>query len=70
MTAAVRKLVIIDLVDRIGGGAAGLVMGVAGAWLILLLASLLMSGSYNDMINANPLLQLLDKTNLFAMRIK
>ncbi|MCR5149056.1 MAG: CvpA family protein [Eubacterium sp.] len=70
LTAAVRKMVIINIADKIGGAAAGLVMGVAVAWIILLVVSLIMSGSYNELINDNPFLQLLDKTNVFAMRIK
>ncbi|SEG38005.1 Colicin V production protein [Eubacterium ruminantium] len=70
LTGAVRKLIIINLADKIGGGAAGLVMGIAGAWLILLFVSLVMSGTYNDLINESPILQVLDKTNVFAMRIK
>ena len=69
-TAAIRSITIINMADKIGGGAAGLVMGVAAAWLILIVASIVMSGSYNDMVNANPILQLLDTTNILAKRIK
>jgi uncharacterized membrane protein required for colicin V production len=69
-TAAVRSIVIINIADKIGGGAAGLAMGVAAAWLILTVASVIMSGSYNDMVDANPILRLLDTTNILAKRIK
>ena len=69
-TAAVRSITIIDIADKIGGGAAGLIMGVAAAWLILIVASMVMSGSYNEMVNANPLLKLLDTTNILAKRLK
>ena len=69
-TAAVRSITIINIADKIGGGAAGLAMGIAAAWIVLVVASVVMSGSYNDMVNANPLLQLLSNTNLLAKRLK
>ena len=69
-STAVRSLTIINMADKVGGGAAGLAMGIAAAWLILIVASMVMSGSYNDMVNANPLLQLLNNTNILAKRLK
>ena len=69
-TGAVRQFKLLNAVDRIGGAAAGMVMGIAAAWVILLVVSVLMSDKYNDLVNASPILQLFDKTNLFAMRVK
>ena len=69
-TGAVRQFKLLNAVDRIGGAAAGMVMGIAAAWGILLDVYVLMSYNYNVLVNASSILQLFDKTNLFAMRVK
>lgn len=61
----VHSIAVLRVLDKLGGAAAGMVLGVIAVWLVMFVMSVVMSAeSYNSLLEENVILRWLDNTNV------